>query len=94
MMDRDPVSPSLEIRRALGIGSSPARRPLNESLARVIGSEDRFLERGPFTPNRPHVVAEGLATLEKASFNHWTLESCCGDMIGGGKSGSGEAIRC
>ena len=39
------------------------------------------------------MVAEGLAALEKASFNHWTLESRCGDMIGGGKSGSGEAIR-
>lgn len=43
-----------------------AKASPNKSLARVIGGEDGFLERGRFTPNRPHVVAEGLAVLGKA----------------------------
>lgn len=58
--------PQVEIRQVLGIGSFPALRPLSESLVKVIGGEDGFIARGLFTPNRPHVVAGGLAAIEQA----------------------------
>jgi uncharacterized protein (TIGR02118 family) len=58
--------PRVEIRQILGIGSSPALRPLSEPFAKAIGGEDGYIARGLFTPNRPHVVAGGLAALEEA----------------------------
>ena len=58
--------PRVEIRQVLGIGSSPALRPLSESLAKAIGGKDGWIAQGIFTPNRPRVVAGGLGAVEQA----------------------------
>jgi NADPH:quinone reductase-like Zn-dependent oxidoreductase len=58
--------PPIEIKQILGIGSSPALRPLSEPLARSLGGEDGYIAQGIFTPNRPHVVPGGLSAMEEA----------------------------
>jgi NADPH:quinone reductase-like Zn-dependent oxidoreductase len=58
--------PLVEIKQVLGIGSSPALRPLSEPLARVLGGQDGYIAQGLFTPNRPHIVPGGLAAIEEA----------------------------
>ena len=58
--------PRVEIKQILGLGSSPALRWLSEPLAKSIGGEDGYIAQGLFIPNRPHVVAGGLAALEEA----------------------------
>jgi NADPH:quinone reductase-like Zn-dependent oxidoreductase len=58
--------PLVEIKQVLGIGSSPALRPLSEPLARVLGGQDGYIAQGLFTPNRLHIVPGGLAAIEEA----------------------------
>lgn len=60
------LDPSVGIKQVLGIGSYPALRPLSEPLARFLGGHDGYIARGLFTPNRPHVLPGGLASIEEA----------------------------
>lgn len=58
--------PKVDVKRILGIGSSPALRYLSEPLARNLGGEDGYIAKGLFIPNRPRVVPGGLNALEEA----------------------------
>ncbi|CAI6332959.1 unnamed protein product [Periconia digitata] len=60
------MEPRVEIQQIVGLGSAPALRWLSEPMVKAIGGEDGYIAQGLFIPNRPHVVAGGLAALEDA----------------------------
>jgi len=54
------------VKEVLGLGSAPHLRYLSEPLAKHLGGEDGYIAKGRFVPNRPSVVAGGLANIEEA----------------------------
>lgn len=60
------VDPNVDIKRILGIGSSPALRYLSEPMAKNLGGADGYIAKGLFVPNRPRVVPGGLNAVEEA----------------------------
>ncbi|GAD95070.1 alcohol dehydrogenase, putative [Paecilomyces variotii No. 5] len=58
--------PKVQIKRVLGIGSSPDLRYLSEPMAKSLGGEDGYIAKGLYIPNRPRVVPGGLGAVEEA----------------------------
>ncbi|KAB8068096.1 hypothetical protein BDV29DRAFT_185144 [Aspergillus leporis] len=60
------MEPKVEVKQIFGLGGSPMLRQLREPMAKHLGSEDGYIAKGLFVPNRVGLIEGGLRAMEEA----------------------------